>query len=293
MQKYKFITAIIIVKLLLITHQINAQSVPKMILVEGGEMQMGSDYGEENEKPIHKVQLNSFYIAEHETTVAQYREFAKATGKEMPPAPSQEWMKTHVHTMKYYTSPAQTWWGWQDQLPMHHVNWYEAIEYCNWLSEKNGLEKCYTEDPDKGWIIDLTKNGYRLPTEAEWEYAARGGNKSQNFKYSGSNDPTEVAWYDDTSGQKSPQEVKQKKPNELGIYDMSGNVWEWCNDYYAADYYKKSPTKNPFNDKFSAYRVLRGGSWHYRVEYATVADRDGPEPKFTNYNYGFRIAKTN
>lgn len=270
----------------------NAQSIPKMILVEGGQFTMGSNQGEDNEKPTHQVALDAFYIAEHETTVDQYREFVKATGRDMPQPPDEDWMKTHLHTMKYYTSAAKTWWGWQADFPMHHVNWYDAMEYCNWLSEKEGLQKCYTTDPKGGWLTDITKNGYRLPTEAEWEFAARGGNKSKGYIYSGSNDPSAVAWYDDTSNQKSPMTIKTKAPNELGIYDMSGNVWEWCSDYYDADYYKKSPLKNPFNDKFSVYRTLRGGAWHYRVEYTTVTSRDGPEPKFSNYNYGFRIART-
>ncbi|MEA2040922.1 MAG: SUMF1/EgtB/PvdO family nonheme iron enzyme, partial [Bacteroidota bacterium] len=181
--------------------------------------------------------------------------------------------------------------GWQSNYPIHHINWYDAMKYCNWLSTKKGLQKCYSEDPKGGYLFESSKNGYRLPTEAEWEYAARGGNKSKGTRYSGSSSSTAVAWFDDTSKQKGPQVVKTKKPNELGIYDMSGNVWEWCSDYYGADFYKKSPMKNPFNDKFAIYRVLRGGAWHYRDEYATVTSRDGPEPKFSNYNYGFRIAR--
>ena len=268
-----------------------AQSVAKMILVEGGQFTMGSTNGEANEKPTHQVVLNSFYIAEHEVTVAQYKEFVAATGEAMPKGPDEEWMKTHIHTRKFYTSPAKTWWGWQSNFPMHHINWYNAIEYCNWLSAKKGLEKCYVIDPKGGWLLDSSKNGYRLPTEAEWEFAARGGNKSKGYKYSGSNTASDVAWYDDTSKQKGPMNIKTKKPNELGIYDMSGNVWEWCSDYYSAGFYGISPLKNPFNDKFAIYRVLRGGSWHYRGEYATVTSRDGPEPKFSNFNYGFRLAK--
>ncbi len=293
MQRHSFFISILFIATFLLNFQSYSQSVPKMILVEGGQLTIGNNQGEENEKPTHTVELKSFYIAEHETTVAQYQEFTEATGRKMPQPPSEEWMKTHIHTMKYYTSPAKRWWGWEADFPMHKVNWYDAIAYCNWLSEKNGLEKCYSEDPQGGWLVDLSKKGYRLPTEAEWEYAARGGQKSQGYSYSGSNAPSTVAWYDDTSNQKSPQKIKTKAPNELGIYDMSGNVWEWCSDYYDANFYKNSPVKAPFNDKFSTYRVLRGGAWHYRVEYATVSGRDGPEPKFSNYNYGFRIAKTN
>jgi sulfatase modifying factor 1 len=113
------------------------------------------------------------------------------------------------------------------------------------------------------FLVQLKKvsgKNYRLPTEAEWEYAAMGGNKSKGYKYSGSNDLREVAWYKNNADNKT-HIAGQKKPNELGIYDMSGNVWELCSDWYDADFYKKSGKTNPRNDKKARYRVLRGGSW--------------------------------
>jgi formylglycine-generating enzyme required for sulfatase activity len=173
---------------------------------------------------------------------------------------------------------------------MHNITWFDAVEYCNWLSEKEGFQKVYTVNGnDVSW--NLSANGYRLPTEAEWEYAARGGKLSKGYKFSGSNNIDEVAWYDGTTKFKGPAVVGTKKPNELGIFDMSGNVWEWCNDYFASNYYAHSPKENPTGPGPNIYRVLRGGSWHYRDEYARIADRDGPNAAFTNYNYGFRIAK--
>jgi formylglycine-generating enzyme required for sulfatase activity len=279
-----------------------------MVLVEGGTYQMGNagttpSKGDADERPVHSVTVGSFYIAKTELTVKEYKQFINdASGKKifsnkrehkMPAAPDSAWYAEHPDTKKFYPLPTQPWWDWQDDLPMHHITWYDAVAYCNWLSEKEGLQKCYTENSDGGIDFDASKNGYRLPTEAEWEYAARGGNKSGNFAYAGSNNPSAVCWYDDSSKLKGPQKVGTKQANELGIYDMSGNVWEWCSDYYAKDFYAKSPKDNPINQTSTSYRVLRGGSWHYQVEHATVTSRDGPEPAFTNYNYGMRLARNN
>jgi formylglycine-generating enzyme required for sulfatase activity len=225
-------------------------------------------------------------------TVKEYQEFIKATGGKMPNPPDAEWYESHSETKKFYPTAAKTWWGWDENFPMHNVTWYDAVKYCNWLSEKNGLQVCYTKNADGGWDTDLSKTGYRLPTEAEWEFAARGGTKSKGTRFSGSNNSAEVAWYDETTSLKGPQKVKGLKANELGIYDMSGNVWEWCSDYYSKTYYKTSPANNPFYATSQMYRVLRGGGWHYQGSFATVTSRDGPEPAYTNYNYGFRLAQT-
>jgi len=264
---------------------------PKMILVEGGEFIMGSNSGVSEEKPAHKVTVSSFFIAETEVTVADYKKYVSATGATMPSPPDKEWLNSHTHTKMLYASSGKGWWGWSPSFPMHHVNWYDAIGYCNWLSSKNGLTKCYKKNADGGWDLNRSANGYRLPTEAEWEFAARGGNKSAKTKYSGSNNISEVAWYDETSKLAGPKAVKSKKPNELGIYDMSGNVWEWCSDYYKSSFYASSPSTDPFCSVSQPYRSLRGGSWHYRAELAKVTSRDGPKAAKTNYNYGFRLAK--
>lgn len=270
----------------------------KMIFVDGGTFIMGNNFnnetvkGDDDEKPPHKVTLSSFYICEHEVTVKEYKEYVKATGKQMPDIPNQEWMDTHLDTKKYYVSSGKKWWGWEDLYPMHNVTWYNAVDFCNWLSKKESLQECYSKNEDGGWELDLTKNGYRLPTEAEWEYAARGGQKSKGYFYSGSNTLSDVAWYDETTLLSGPQDIKTKKPNELGIYDMSGNVWEWCSDYYKSTYYESSPDKDPYFSFHMPYRVIRGGSWHYQGEFTTVTSRDGPKPEFTNYNYGFRLVRS-
>ncbi len=274
-----------------------SQNSPTMVSVEGGSFTMGSnvivDVKEDKDKaPAHKVKVRSFDIGQHEVTVAQYKKFVAATGKKMPPKPDAEWLDSHEDTKKFYPTISNPFWGWKAQFPMHHVSWYDAIAYCNWLSAKNGLAKVYTKNADGGWDTDLTKKGYRLPTEAEWEFAARGGNKSKGTDFSGSSNASSVAWYDETTKLSGPKKVKTKAPNELGIYDMSGNVWEWCSDYYNANYYKSSPADNPFNSSSSPSRVLRGGGWHYKAHYAQVTSRDGPYPHHANYNTGFRLART-
>ncbi len=271
---------------------LQAQSVPDMVLVEGGTFQMGSKDGDPDEKPVHSVTVSSFYIGKYEVTVADYKLFCKETKKEMPASPDSLWLAEHPDTRKWFIFPGVTWWGWQDRHPMQKISWYDAVEYCNWLSGKHRLEKCYSQNKQGEWICDFSKNGYRLPTEAEWEFAARGGKYSKNYRFSGSNNVHEVAWVDDNTYYKSPQNIATLKANEFGLYDMSGNVWEWCNDYYSGNYYNVSPKVNPRGAGSTIYRVLRGGAWHYRTEYATLTSRDGPKPTDVNFNYGFRLAKT-
>jgi formylglycine-generating enzyme required for sulfatase activity/outer membrane protein assembly factor BamB len=246
-----------------------------IVLVEGGTFHMGNTWGDgpPNEKPVHEVNLTyDFYMGKYEVTFEEYGEYCEDTGK---------------------SKPNDRGWG-RGKHPVINVSWYDAIEYCNWLSEQEGLPKAYDEKGnllDKYGIVttDITKvEGYRLPTEAEWEYAARGGNESKGYKYAGSNYLDEVAWYDDNSGG-HPHEVGMKEPNELGIYDMSGNVYEWCQDWWY--YYTDTPKTNPYNHQAGSSRVVRSGSWYCYAYLVRVANRNGGSP-VTRYNYGFRVCRT-
>ncbi|PZC51366.1 hypothetical protein LH53_11630 [Mesotoga sp. TolDC] len=194
------------------------------------------------------------------------------------------------------TNPEDEGWG-RGKRPVINVSWFDAMEYCNWLSGKEGLPIAYSGDGsildrNKQKTEDITKvKGYRLLTEAEWEYAARGGNRSKKFKYSGSDNVDDVAWYDLNSGWVT-QQIGKKAPNELGLYDMSGNVWEWCSDWWDSRYYSKSPTTNPYNGTTGSRRVLRGGSWRSNATLTRVADRINRSPARSRSLIGFRIART-
>jgi len=235
------------------------------VLVEKGSFTMGD---------LLNVTLTyNFYIGKYEVTFDEYDAFCSATGK---------------------SKPGDRGWG-RGSRPVINVNWWDAIAYCNWLSEKEKLPKAYDNngnllDKDGRVTTDITKVlGYRLPTEAEWEYAARGGNKSRGYQYAGSSTIRDVAWYDSNSGGKT-QEVGKKAPNELGIYDMSGNVYEWCSDWYGD--YSSSAQTNPYNSTAGSDRVLRGGSWLNYATYVRVAYRYSFSPTLTYYDLGFRICRT-
>ena len=156
-----------------------------------------------------------------------------------------------------------------DNLPVENVSWNDVQEFIKKLNAQTGKK-------------------FRLPTEAEWEYAARGGNQSKGYKYSGSNSISEVAWYDDNSRSKT-HPVGQKAPNELGIYDMSGNVWEWCQDWYSSSAYSSSSHNNPTGPSSGSNRVLRGGSWDNAASHSRVSDRGNNSPDDRFNRGGFRL----
>ncbi len=195
---------------------------PEMILVQPGTFQMGYDEGYRFEKPVHTVTITRpFHIGIYAVSYDEYDKY------------SEDIEKTYVNV----NIPDR------ETFPVSAIDWYAAVEYCDWLSEKAGLTSCYSGG-GKATRCDFLANGYRLPTEAEWEFAAQGGIQSQGFLYSGSNDPDEIGWHAGNSGGKS-HPVGQKSPNELGIYDMSGNRWEWCWDWFDAEYYASSPEIDP------------------------------------------------
>ena len=247
----------------------------ELVYVEGGTFVMGNTWknGYSDEKPTHNVTLTyDFYIGKYEATFNEYDAFCNVTGK---------------------SKPSDSGWG-RERRPVINVSWWDAIAYCNWLSEKEGLSKAYDNkgnllDKDGRVTTDSSKVvGYRLLTEAEWEYAAKGGNQSKGYIYSGSDKVNHVAWYASNSRSKT-QEVGMKEPNELGLYDVSGNVWEWCSDWYGS--YSSSSQTNPYNSSGS-YRVERGGSCYSFATGVRVAYRNRSSPTYTFNVIGFRIGRT-
>ncbi len=245
---------------------------PEMVRVQGGTFKMGctseQDNCDDDEKPVHSVTVSSFSIGKFEVTVKEYLAFCNETGGNYP-----EWLekgnKYHIDTgtADYYKRKGYN--RNSSNLPIVGVSWNNAKAYCNWLSRKTG-------------------QNFRLPTEAEWEFAARGGNKSRSYQFSGSNSVGDVAWYSGNSGGKSHQ-VGTKRANELGIYDMSGNVWEWCLDDMR-DYTSSSQT-NPKGSTSSSSRALRGGSWDNNGRVTRVANRNRYVTDNRIINFGFRVAR--
>ena len=222
-----------------------------------------------DESPAHLVTLNDFYIGQFEVSIEEYTGFCKTAGFDLPQG--------------------------ELNMPATNVSWYEAVLYCNWLSRLNHLEKYYIiirDEKKKTFKVDYKKtaNGYRLPTEAEWEYAARGGVNLRNFAYSGGNIAGEVAWYMDTG--KTLQPVGEKYANDLELYDMSGNCQEWCFDVYNEKYYESSPKENPICEDFAgSVRVSRGGNFNGHEETLRITKRFYNSPDFKDATLGFRVAR--
>jgi formylglycine-generating enzyme required for sulfatase activity len=248
---------------------------PEMVPVEPGSFEMGSAAGRADEQPVHTVRIGRpFYIARYEVTFDEYDRFCEDTNR----------------------AKADDGGRGRGPLPVINVTWYDAAAYCDWLSEKEGLTPCYSGS-GRNIQCDFSANGYRLPTEAEWEYAARGGHLSHEYVYAGSDDPDEVAWYEATSGNLI-HPVGQKRPNELGLYDMCGNLFEWCWDWYADDYYASSPSDDPqgpppqpVTTPRGPERVRRSGSWREDAINIRITSRSFDYASYVGDN-GFRLART-
>ncbi len=245
---------------------------PKMVLVKGGSFYMGNDYaGSMDERPEHKVTLSDFYIGKYEVTFDEFDLFCESTG---------------------YPKPDDGGFG-RGKHPVINVSWAGAIKYCNWLSTRFGLDKVYEYKEDSMGLVIKTihwdANGFRLPTEAEWEFAARGGIESKGYPYAGSTILEEVAWFDENSGGHT-HPVGELKPNELGIYDIQGNAFEWCSDYYSSKYYASSPEQDPKGPDRGMERVYRGGSFKSPREYMRITKRFHFVPFKAQGSIGFRLA---
>lgn len=236
----------------------------EMAMIPAGTFSMGDPLGAGDEGPSHEVQISPFLMDRTEVTQDQFEK-----------------------TMGYNPSKVEN-----SNHPVDSVRWLEAIEYCNERSVRDGLVPCY--DLTTGGC-NFAADGYRLPTEAEWEYACRAGTTTRYF--SGDNplglDP--FAWFEKNAVKKS-HPVASKKPNAWGLHDMSGSLIEWCNDWYASDAYAAGPAKDPTGPSRGKERVLRGGSWRMKGEECRSAIRfhDAPalpDACFGRDSYGFRCVR--
>jgi len=226
-----------------------------MMLIPAGEFMMGSE--KDGQKPIHRVSLDAYYLDKFEVTFARYDAFCDATGRAKPP----DTRSGHQSNSK----PSDKGWG-RDKRPVIWISWLDAKAYCEWA-------------------------GKRLPTEAEWESACRAGSVATYCFGEDQGLLGSYAWYKTNSGGMT-HPVGTKKPNGLGLYDMHGNVWEWCADWYSGGYYAVSQLNNPKGPSSGEYRMMRGGSWFFDYDRLGSTVRFFNEPDFRDSNTGCRCAKT-
>ncbi|MCF8378814.1 MAG: formylglycine-generating enzyme family protein [Bacteroidales bacterium] len=216
----------------------------EFVFVTGGSINMGSKSGENDEKPIHKITVDDFYLSKYEITQAQWFQVMGTNPAENNSCP---------------------------QCPVERVSYVDVLEFIGKINRSSGTT-------------------YRLPTEAEWEYAAGDNSLKNQNPYAGSNLINSVAWYNTNSNRKT-QEVGKKLPNAYGCYDMSGNVQEWCMDFYSPTYYISSPTTNPQGPPSGSTRVIRGGAFNMSASHCTIFSRNYEVPEYSSSNLGFRLVK--
>jgi len=321
-----------------------------MVYMPDGNFVMGDHFSEgySNELPLHDVLLDAFFMSKYEITNSQYCDYlndANSLGLievrggivYASPGGTDPYCDTHsadVDSQIDYNDVSGTFSVREkdgrdmSDDPMVEVSWYGSVAYCNWRSSEEGYENCYNLST---WDCNFSKHGYRLPTEAEWEYAARGGLSGKRFPWADPNithslanyyspgsypydvSPTSgyhplwngsypytspVGFFDGTMKDKvdynwpgsDTSYQTTSGANGYGLYDMAGNAWEWCNDWYDSGYYYTSPYDNPEGPASGSYRVLRGGGWSSNAYYCRVARRDVGYPDDWNYHIGFRVA---
>jgi formylglycine-generating enzyme required for sulfatase activity/serine/threonine protein kinase len=260
-----------------------ASIAPQMVEVTGGVFLMGFDGkgATEPEKPVHPVLVSDFSLGKYEVTVGEFRKFVAATGYQTT---AEKEGSTYIYTNEGSRKAAVNWRydvngnmidSAQANLPVVHISWYDAVAYCNWLSEK-------------------TNKKFRLPTEAEWEYATVGGKKGNIFNFNGGESLSDISWNGENAANKYHQ-VGGKKPNELGLFDMIGNVYEWCADWYDESAYRSGKAENPTGPNSGDKKVIRGGSWYREggSEYYRPTIRFLLDPKERGAKVGFRVCTSN
>jgi len=243
---------------------IRTKSGVEMVLVPAGEFEMGSTRGDADEAPVHKVSLRAFLMDRYEVTQEQFD-------------------KLELSQPSHFRAPTN---------PVEMMGWSQAIKFCNARARAEGLEPCYNEESGE---CNFEAGGYRLPTEAEWEYACRAGTTQDCFFGNEPRSAGEYAWFEGNAAQKT-HPVGQKKPNPWGLYDLYGNVAEWCNDPYDKEYYRTSPADNPRGPGERPRYVLRGGAWNSKAKDLRSSARVGDVPGFQDACFardalGFRCVR--
>jgi formylglycine-generating enzyme len=248
------------------------QSAPQLVSIPAGWFVMGSESGQDNERPIHRVWVGEFLLAKCQVTNAEYTRFVQSTGRTAPPF----WGDTALN---------------EPEQPVVGVSWFDAVQYCEWISAATGRK-------------------FRLPTEAEWERAARGGKEGLLYPWGDEPPQTRPAVMPaQVSGQKraanlghphnigyaerwkdGPELVGLGESNAFGLFNMCDNVHEWCADWYSPDYYAVSPERNPRGPEAGERRASRGGSWRHHIKASRCAARSSIPPEFQYADYGFRVA---
>jgi formylglycine-generating enzyme required for sulfatase activity len=236
----------------------------EMVSIAPGQFNMGVNEGPIDSKPAHLVKIDGFLIDQHEITQEVYQNVVRKN-------PSRR------------KNP---------QNPVEQVTWSAAAQFCNARSLQENLTPCYNTNT---WECDFSASGYRLPTEAEWEYACRAGSDTRFYFGENPDELKNYAWFEGNS-QSKPHPVGQRRPNAWGLYDMEGNVWEWCNDFYGPKYYRDCPGDNPRGPQHGEKRILRGGAWSSSAEDCASWIRNCDEPGLTDIcltmdSNGFRCVR--
>ena len=223
---------------------------PALVRIPEGWFLMGCETGQDNEKPVHRVWVDEFLLAACQVTNADYGRFVRDTTSVLPPL----WNDPNFN---------------DPQQPVVAVSWHDAVRYCEWLSAHSG-------------------QGFRLPSEAEWEHTARGGRENELYPW-GNTPPQSLSNY---AGrwQTGLEPVGDAEPNGYGLYNMCDNVHEWCADWYSPSYYAASPERNPHGPGSGTRRASRGGSWRHHIKMSRCAARSSIPPEFQYADYGFRVA---
>jgi formylglycine-generating enzyme required for sulfatase activity len=237
----------------------------EMVVIPAGSYLMGCDRGADNERPVRRVWVDSFAIGRFTVTNRQFKEFLNSA--RLPPGACES------HNLAQEKNALEACSRWEQfghpGQPVTSVNWFDAKAYCDWLAKQTGKK-------------------YRLPTEAEWERAARGGLEGKLYTWG--DDPPQLQPGYGELWRNGPEPVGRRPANGFGLFDISENVHEWCEDWYAADYYGSAPEINPRGPASGFRRSSRGGSWRHQIKIARVAARSSIPPHFRYSDYGFRCA---